>query len=65
MLKALNIQLRILLAHGSLAICLGAALLYLSAAMTNRLFEAIALVIAVLLASTALILGALADWVAA
>jgi hypothetical protein len=65
MLKALNIQLRILVAHGALAFCLGAALLYLSAVMTNRLFEAIAVVIAVLMASTALILGALADWVAA
>jgi MFS family permease len=65
MLKALNIQLRILGAHGALAFCLGLALLYLSAAMTNLLFEAIAVVIAVLMASTALILGALADWVAA
>ncbi|HTY83998.1 MAG TPA: hypothetical protein VMB19_07255 [Silvibacterium sp.] len=65
MLKALNIQLRILLAHGALALCLGATLLYLSAAMTNRIFEAIAVVIAVLVASTALMLGALADWVAA
>jgi hypothetical protein len=65
MLKALNIQLRILVAHGGLSLCLGAALLYLSAAMTNRFFEAIAVVIAVLMASTALMLGALADWVAA
>lgn len=65
MLKALNIQLRILVAHGALALCLGAALLYLSAAMTNRLIEAIAVVIAILMASTALLLGALADWAAA
>jgi hypothetical protein len=65
MLKALNIQLRILLAHGALALCLGTALLYLSAAMTNRLFEAIAVVIAILMASAALLLGALADWAAA
>ncbi len=65
MLKALNIQLRILVAHGALSFCLGAALLYLSAAMTNRIFEAIAVVLAILMASAALILGALADWVAA
>jgi len=65
MLKALNIQLRILVAHGALAFCLGAALLYLSATMTNQIFEAIAVVVAILMASTALILGALADWVAA
>jgi hypothetical protein len=64
MLKALNIQLQILVAHGALAFCLGVALLYLSATMTNPLFEAIAVVIAVLMASTALILGALGDWVA-
>lgn len=60
MLKALNIQLRILLAHGALALCLGAALLYPSAAKTDRLFEAIAVVIANLMASAALLLGALA-----
>ena len=65
MLKAFNIQVQILVAHGALAFCLGAALLYLSATMTNRIFEAIAVVIAVLLASTALILGALADCFAA
>jgi hypothetical protein len=65
MLKALHIQLRILIAHGALSLCLGAALLYLSAAMTNRVFEAIAVVLAILMASTALVLGALADWVAA
>jgi hypothetical protein len=66
MLKALNIQLRILVAHGALALCLGAALLYLSTVMmTGRIFEAIAVVVAILMASTALILGALADWVGA
>jgi MFS family permease len=65
MLKALNIQLRILVAHGALAFCLGVALLYLGAVMTNRMFEAIAVVLAILMASAALILGALADWVAA
>jgi hypothetical protein len=65
MLKALNIQLRILLAHGALAACLGAALLYLRAEMTNQLYEAIAVVIAILMASAALLLAALADWVAA
>jgi MFS family permease len=65
MLKALNIQLRILVAHGALAACLGAALLYLNAAMTNWIFEGIAVVMAVLMASAALILGALADCAAA
>lgn len=65
MLKALNIQLRILVAHGALAAGLGAALLLLSAAMTNWFFEVLAVVIAVLMASTALVFGAVADWVAA
>jgi MFS family permease len=65
MLRALKIQLRILVAHGSLALCLGVALLCLSASMTNLLFEAVAVIIALLMASKALILGALADWVAA
>ncbi|MBV8674461.1 MAG: hypothetical protein JOZ33_13590 [Acidobacteriaceae bacterium] len=65
MLKALSIQRNILVAHGALALCLGAALLLLSAAMTNLVFEAVAVAIAVLLASAAIMLGALADWVAA
>ncbi|HZD49325.1 MAG TPA: hypothetical protein VE178_11325 [Silvibacterium sp.] len=65
MLKALNIQLGILVIHGSLAFCLGLALLYLRATITNHIFEAIAVVIAILLATTALVLGALADWFAA
>ncbi|MBV8631803.1 MAG: hypothetical protein JOZ83_12815 [Silvibacterium sp.] len=65
MLKAFNTQLRILIVHGVLAFCLGGALLYLAAGMTNPLFEAVSVVLAILMASAALLLGALADWVAA
>ena len=65
MLKSIHIQQRILVIHGVLAFCLGLALFYLRATMTNRVFEAMAVAIAVLLAVAALILGALSDWFAA
>lgn len=55
----------VLAIHGSLALLLGLALLYLHATMTNLLFEAFAVLIAVLLSAAALILAAITDWFAA
>ncbi|MBT9333381.1 hypothetical protein [Paracidobacterium acidisoli] len=51
--------------HGSLALLLGLTLLYLHAAMSNPLFEALAVGIAILLSAAALILAAITDWFAA
>lgn len=65
MLKSIRIHLRILVIHGVLAFWLGLALFYLRATMTNWFFEGIAVVFAILLAATSLILGGIADWMAA
>ena len=61
----LKVQSRILMIHGSLAFWLGLALFYLRSTMTNRIFEVIAVGIAILLAAVTLILAAVADWFAA
>ena len=65
MLKSIKLQQSILLIHGVLALCLGLALFYLRSAMTNQIFEAVAIVIAVTLAAAALVLAGIADWFAA
>jgi hypothetical protein len=57
-----NLRRFALMAHGIFALTLGLAFLYLTAVMTNLLFQAIAIVIAVLLSSSALILAAFVDW---
>ncbi len=65
MLKSIKLQQRILIVHGVLALCLGLALFYLRTSMTNQIFEAVDIVIAVTLAAAALVLGGIADWFAA
>lgn len=65
MLRSIKSRARVLAIHGILALCLGMALLFLSGTMTNLIFEALAVVIAILLAAMALILAAVADWFAA
>jgi uncharacterized membrane protein HdeD (DUF308 family) len=65
MLKNLNLRATLLFVHGALALNLGLILFYLHAIMTNVLFEAIAIASAVVFAGTALLLAAIADWVAA
>lgn len=65
MLKNLNLRATLLFVHGALALNLGLILFYLHAIMTNPLFEAIAIASAVVFAGTALLLAAVADWVAA
>jgi len=65
MLRSIKLQQRILIFHGVLALCLGLALFYLRTTMTNQIFEAVAVVIAMTLAAAALVLGGIADWFAA
>ena len=65
MLKDLIIRKVVLSVHGVLALMLGLAFLYLGATMTNLLFEAVAVAIAIVLATAALILAAITDWFAA
>ena len=65
MLKSIRIQLLVLVIHGALAFWVALSLFYLRATMTNRFFEGIAVVVAILLAAAALILGACGDWAAA
>jgi len=65
MLKSIKLQQRILVIHGVLALCLALSLLYLRTTMTNQIFEAIAVVLAIILAAAALVLAGIADWFAA
>jgi len=55
----------VLTVHGGIALVLGLVFFYLSAAMTNPLFEVLAVVTALVLATAALLLAAIADWFAA
>lgn len=65
MTSSIQNRSRILIAHGSLALCLGLALFYLRAVMTNRLFEALAVAIVLVLVAVTLILSGVVDWYAA
>ena len=65
MLKEMKIRIAVLTVHGTLALVLAIAFLYLSATMTNVIFEAFAIVLALLLGASALLLAALADFFAA
>jgi MFS family permease len=60
-----NVRTGVLMVHGGIALFLGLAFFYLSATMTNPLFEALAVVGAVMLATAALALAAITDWFAA
>ena len=60
-----NVRTRVLMVHGGIALVLGLAFFYLSATMTNPLFEVLAVIAAVMLATTALVLAAITDWFAA
>ncbi|MBW4026677.1 MAG: hypothetical protein HIU93_04695 [Acidobacteria bacterium] len=57
-----TVQARTLVIQGAIALGLGLTFFYLGAVMTNPLFEAIAIMMAVLLSATALALIALTDW---
>lgn len=65
MTTAIKIRTGVLAVHGALALGLGLTFFYLRATMTNLLFEAIAITIAILLSAAALILAAITDWFAA
>ena len=60
-----NVRTGVLMIHGGVTLVLGMSFLYLSATMTNPLFEALAVVAAILLAAAALVLAAITDWFAA
>lgn len=60
-----NVRTGVLTIHGGIALVLGISFLYLSATMTNPLFEALAVVAAIMLAAAALVLAAITDWFAA
>jgi hypothetical protein len=65
MLKEMKIRIAVLTIHGTLALVLALAFFYLSATMTNAIFEAFAVVIALMLSTAALMLAALTDFFAA
>jgi uncharacterized membrane protein HdeD (DUF308 family) len=65
MLTAIKIRTYVLAIHGSLAIGLGLAFLYLHAVMTNLFFEAAVIVVAIMLLAGALLLAAISEWFAA
>lgn len=65
MLTTQQVRSGVLVIHGVLALFLGLAFFYLRATMTNLLFEAVAVAIAILLSAAALILAAIVDWFAA
>ncbi|HUY82507.1 MAG TPA: hypothetical protein VMU92_12355 [Acidobacteriaceae bacterium] len=60
-----NVRTGVLAIHGGIALVLGLSFLYLSATMTNPLFEALAVVAVIMLAAVALVLAAITDWFAA
>lgn len=60
-----SVRTGVLGVHGGIALLLGLVFCYLSAAMTNPLFEALAVVAAILLATAALVVAAVTDWFAA
>jgi hypothetical protein len=60
-----NVRTGVLTIHGGIALVLGLVFIYLSATMTNPLFEALAVVAAIMLATAALVLAAIIDWFAA
>ena len=65
MLNDLKIRRIVLTVHGVLALLVGLAFFYLGATMTNLMYETIAVAIAIVLSTGALILAAIADWFAA
>lgn len=65
MLASRKVRTGVLIIHGGIGLLLGLSFLYLSATMTNPLFEALAVVTAVMLATAALVLAAITDWFAA
>ena len=65
MLSSSGIRARLLMTHGALAVSLGLVLLFLGTVMTNLIFEVMAVVVAVLVCATGLVLGALSDLLAA
>lgn len=65
MLISRNMRTGVLTIHGGIALVLGLSFFYLSATMTNPLFEALAVIGAIMLATVALVLAAITDWFAA
>jgi len=65
MLKNIRIRADVLIVHGVLALLMGAAFLYVGAAITNLFFEALSVILALTLSAVSLLLAAFTDWLAA
>jgi hypothetical protein len=64
MLGKSNLRWIFFVSHGAVALAAGLAVLYLHGIVTNALFEAIAVVIALVLCGAAITLAGIADWFA-
>ena len=65
MFRSLKIRAYVLLVQGGMILALGLAFLYLRADMTDSIFDIGNVVVAVMLTVAALVVAALADWIAA
>jgi hypothetical protein len=65
MLKSLRIRAFVLVVQGVLILALGLFFLYLRANMTDAVFDVVDVGVAILLTVAALVIAALADWIAA
>ncbi len=65
MFRSLKIRAYVLLVQGGLILALGLVFLYLRADMTDSIFDIVDVVVAILLTVAALVVSALADWIAA
>src|SRR5580698_8753303 len=65
MFRSLKIRAYVLLVQGGMILALGLAFLYLRADMTDSIFDIGDVVVAVMLTVAALVVAALADWIAA
>ena len=65
MFRSLKIRAYVLLVQGGMILALGLAFLYLRADMTDSVFDIGDVVVAVMLTVAALVVAALADWIAA
>ncbi|MFT4111865.1 hypothetical protein [Silvibacterium sp.] len=65
MLKSMRTRADVLTVHGVLSLLLGAAFLYVGATITNLFFEALAVIVVLVLSAAALLLAAITDWLAA
>lgn len=65
MLKDMHLRSDVLIVHGVLALLLGGVFLYVGASISNLFFEALAVILALILSAAALLLAAVTDWIAA